>query len=185
MRYISKIWVGLLAGCLLLATAGLCLGADATAPAGPPDGKQPPAPPTVGRMKEDLGKRLEQLVTGKVITEKQKTYVVEYYGVLFTKLVGQDPRKMMKNLDQLKKDGKDPLSLLVQDGVLNQGQAEAVDRLFPPKPPGPPGKGPGGNQPPPTLLSNMAATRNLLKVLNGNFRVVVWQEKMGDEEASG
>jgi hypothetical protein len=57
---------------------------------------------------------------------------------------------MMETMAALKKEKKDPLSLLVRDGKIDQKQAEAIDKIFPPRPPQPRGEK-AGPQPPPSF----------------------------------
>jgi hypothetical protein len=67
LRYINKILMLTLSGILLAAT-NLCWGAAGTTPSGPPDGNHPTGPPTAAKLKEDLGKNLEELVADNAAT---------------------------------------------------------------------------------------------------------------------
>jgi hypothetical protein len=91
---LKRLGIIILAGVMLLSAAVICSGADSTPPSGPPpDGKAgPPPPPDAARLKEDLQKSLDKLMTEKIINFKKKTIILEYYDPFFAKVSGSDPR---------------------------------------------------------------------------------------------
>ncbi|HYH04637.1 MAG TPA: hypothetical protein VEC37_16210 [Bacillota bacterium] len=132
-----------LAGFLLVGVSSVSWADNCNRPPEPPknnqEGRGRPAPPDATRMKADLEKSLAELVASKVISEKQKITIEKYYETFFIQIDGMDPCSLEMRYEQLKQEGKDPLSLLRKDGVLNQEQADAVAKVFPPKPPKLPG----------------------------------------------
>lgn len=150
----KKLMIMIIAGLLLVGVSSVVWADNSNRPPEPPGNNQEgmgrPAPPDATRMKADLEKSLAQLVASKLITEKQKTTILQYFETFFSQVDGMDPRLMVKKYEQLQQEGQDPLSRLKKDKVLNQEQADAVAKLFPPKPPQPPTQGAGPGPHPPT-----------------------------------
>jgi hypothetical protein len=136
----KKLWVIMVVGLLLVGIAGMCYGEDTRAPQAPqpPQRVQGAPPPDQGKINEEFGKALDELIAVKVITAEQKGKLIEYFEKAL-----KDAKPMdLKAMGEPQK-GNDPISLLVKDGFINQDQAAVIARVLPRPMPMGMGQGPG------------------------------------------
>jgi hypothetical protein len=91
----------------------------------------PPNLPDPATIKADFQQGLNQLVDNRVIDSKQANMVLQYFDQAMDELKGIAPGEVGVKIRQLGEEGRDPLSRLVKDGILNKDQAEAVASLLP------------------------------------------------------
>lgn len=132
---VKRFWVLIMVGVLLMGIVGTVYGADTqTTPAPGGDQGAPGAPPAgLAKMDEEFGKALDELITVKVITPEQKDKIIEYFEKASKDAKSMEPKDMV----ELKKEGNDPISLLLRDSVINQAQAAVIIRIAPRLCPGP------------------------------------------------
>jgi hypothetical protein len=120
----KKLWAMILAGLLLFGLTGMAFGEDTKAPSTPDEFQEVPG---ALNMDRELGKALDELITVNVITADQKGKIIEYFekGLKDGKPIDQ------RSMAVPKKDGNDPIGLLVKDNVINQAQAAILARITP------------------------------------------------------
>jgi hypothetical protein len=91
-----------------------------------------PAPPNPERMKAYFQRKMEPLVSLKVITEKQSVTIERYYTEAFDKMKDQRPGVEPQKGNGFQGERKNILDRLVKDGVVNQKQADVIAEIFPP-----------------------------------------------------
>jgi hypothetical protein len=91
----------------------------------------PQTPPDPEQIKTTFQSKLDSLVNSKVITDKQKGIIFQYFNDHFEKMKGQKPGTRGRNMPDARANY---LNMLVKCGIISQKQANtiaAIDKAMP------------------------------------------------------
>ncbi len=88
-----------------------------------------------GKMKAELGEKLDELISSNVITDKQKDNIIKYFEDDFNRMKGPKPDRRFEKEEVPMDAPRDPLGRLVKDEVITGEQADIIRKtIFRPLP---------------------------------------------------